>query len=91
MRKFENQDSKPITMRDLMSIKRLTVARAKVELRDVATVQDAKESVEIYKKSLESIGLDLTTVGEKQSVKTIKRGFIWKSRSVLFFKLSDNK
>ena len=25
---FENTDSKPITMRDLMSIKRLTIARA---------------------------------------------------------------
>ena len=65
---FENTDSKPITMRDLMSIKRLTIARAKVELRDVATVKDAEESVSIYTKSLESIGLDLTTVGEKQSV-----------------------
>ena len=65
---FENTDSKPITMRDLMSIKRLTIARAKVELRDVATVDDAKESVAIYTKSLESIGLDLTTVGEKQLV-----------------------
>lgn len=67
---FENTDSKPITMRDLMSIKRLTIARAKVELRSVATVKDAQESVAIYTKALESIGLDLTTVGEKQSVRS---------------------
>ena len=63
-----DEDNKPITMRDLMSIRRLTVARAKVELRDVATLEDAKESVEIYTSALESIGLDLTTVGERTNV-----------------------
>ena len=63
-----DEDNKPITMRDLMSIKRLTIARAKVELRDIATLDDAKESVAIYTKALESIGLDLSTVGEKTSV-----------------------
>lgn len=76
---FENTDSKPITMRDLMSIKRLTIARAKVELRNVATVEDAKESVAIYTKALESIGLDLTTVGEKQSVRSPRELEIIKS------------
>ena len=63
-----DEDNKPITMRDLMSIKRLTIARAKVELRDIATLKDAQESVAIYTSALKSIGLDLTTVGEKTSV-----------------------
>lgn len=66
----ETGDGKPVTARDLVGLQRLTVARAKVELREEATIQDAIEVVELYKKSLESVGLDLTTVGEVQAVRS---------------------
>lgn len=86
----ENPDNKPITMRDLLAIKRLAVARAKVELRDVVTLEDAKDSVDIYTKSLESIGLDLTTVGEKQSVLSPHEITLLKDAEDMIRELFDN-
>lgn len=64
----EEDIGKPITMRELTAIKRLATARAKVELRDVVTIDDAKEAIRIYSKSLEGLGLSLSTVGELQNV-----------------------
>ena len=68
MSMMEEDIGKPITMRELTAIKRLATARAKVELRDVVTIDDAKEAIRIYSKSLEGLGLSLATVGELQNV-----------------------
>ncbi|XVF07964.1 hypothetical protein REPUB_Repub06bG0184700 [Reevesia pubescens] len=45
-------DGTPITARQLESLVRLTEARARVELREEITVQDARDAVEIMKESL---------------------------------------
>ena len=68
MSEVEEDIGKPITMRELTAIKRLATARAKVELRDMVTIDDAKEAIRIYSKSLEGLGLNLSTVGELQNV-----------------------
>ena len=68
MSAIEEDIGKPITMRELSAIKRLATARAKVELRDIVTIGDAKEAIRIYSKSLEGLGLSLSTVGELQNV-----------------------
>ena len=48
----QSQDSTPITTRQLESLIRLTEARARVELREEATEQDAKDVIEIMKFSM---------------------------------------
>ena len=63
-----DDSAKPITARDLKAIERLTIARAKTELREVATVDDARDAIRIYGKSLESIGLSPETAGELEHV-----------------------
>ena len=68
--KAEESIAKPITLRELNAIKRLAIARAKVELREVVTVDDAKEAIRIYSKSLEGLGLSLVNVGELQNVRS---------------------
>ena len=60
----ESHDGKPITARDLKSLERLTIARAKCEGRNVTKLSDAHEAIRIYTESLESLGLDLTKAGE---------------------------
>ena len=55
---------KPVTARDLKSLERLTIARAKCEGRDVTKLSDAEEAIRIYTESLKSVGLDLSTAGE---------------------------
>lgn len=60
----QSYEGKPITARDLKSLERLTIARAKCEGRNVVKVSDAKHAIKIYKNSLEDLGLDLTTAGE---------------------------
>jgi len=45
-------DSTPITTRQLEALVRLCQARAKMELRDTATEQDAVDVVELMKESL---------------------------------------
>jgi DNA helicase MCM8 len=47
-----SSDAVPITMRQLESLVRLTEARARLELRDVATVRDAEDVVELMKRSI---------------------------------------
>jgi len=46
-KKYRSVDSTPITTRQLESMIRLSEARAKLELREKVTSQDAKEIVEI--------------------------------------------
>ena len=55
---------KPVTARDLKSLERLTIARAKCEGRTVTKITDAEHAIRIYTESLKSLGLDLTTAGE---------------------------
>lgn len=61
---LQSNDGKPITARDLKSLERLTIARAKCEGRTVTKRSDAEHAIRIYNESLESLGLDLTTAGE---------------------------
>ena len=65
---LQSDSAKPITARDLKALERLTIMRAKTELRDVANVNDAKQAIKLYCKSLETIGLTPETVGEKENV-----------------------
>lgn len=66
--KISDDTGKPITLRELGAINRLSIARAKVELRDTVTVEDTKEAIRIYSKSLEGLGLDFHNVGELQNI-----------------------
>ena len=61
---LQSDDGKPITARDLKSLERLTIARAKCEGRTVTKLSDAEHAIRIYNESLRSLGLDLTTAGE---------------------------
>ena len=65
-----SDESKPITTRDLMAMERLTIARAKTELRDIATVDDAREAIRIYSEALRTIGLTPETAGERENVRS---------------------
>ena len=60
----QSNDGKPITARDLKSLERLTIARAKCEGRTLTKLSDAQHAIRIYNESLETLGLDLTTAGE---------------------------
>jgi DNA helicase MCM8 len=51
-KKYQTAEGTPITTRQLESIIRLAEARAKAELRELVTEQDAKDVVEIMKESL---------------------------------------
>ena len=64
----KSYDGKPITARDLKSLERLTIARAKCEGREYTELSDAQEAIRIYTESLESLGLTITTAGELQSI-----------------------
>ena len=57
-------DGKPITARDLKSLERLTIARAKCEGRTITKLSDAEHAIRIYTESLSSLGLDLSQAGE---------------------------
>ncbi|CAG9854115.1 unnamed protein product [Phyllotreta striolata] len=57
-KQFRVGDSTPITNRQANSLVRLTQARAKVELREVATKQDALDVIEIMKTSLKDVFTD---------------------------------
>jgi len=63
-----NKSAKPITTRDLMAMERLTIAKAKTELRDIATEDDAKEAIRIYSEALKTIGLTPETAGQISNV-----------------------
>lgn len=48
-KQHQGMDSTPITTRQLESLIRLTESRARLELREVATKEDAEEVIEIMK------------------------------------------
>ena len=64
----DDKSAKPITARDLMGLERLTIARAKAELRDAATVDDAEYAIDVYRMALDTIGLTVETRGELENV-----------------------
>ena len=65
---METSDGKPITPRDLKALERLTIARAKCEYRQEATITDAIEAIDIYKEALSGLGLTLATAGELHGI-----------------------
>ena len=52
---YKSADHTPVTTRQLESLIRLAEARAKVELREVVSGQDAQDVVDIMQESLQSI------------------------------------
>ena len=52
LRNKNRKDGTPVTTRQLESLLRLSEARAKCELRDIVTMNDAKQVIEIMKSSL---------------------------------------
>ena len=65
---LQTSDGKPITPRDLKALERLTIARAKCEYRQEATITDAIEAIDIYKEALSGLGLTLATAGELHGI-----------------------
>lgn len=63
-----DNDSKPLTTRELDAVNRLAVSHAKLRLSDVVELYDAKVATEIYTESIETLGLDYSTVGSIQDV-----------------------
>ena len=68
----QSYDGKPITARDLKSLERLTIARAKCEGRTITKKSDAEDAIRIYTESLESLGLNLATAGEIVGIRSDK-------------------
>ncbi|MDP3424502.1 MAG: minichromosome maintenance protein MCM [Burkholderiaceae bacterium] len=67
-----NEDSKPITPRDMKAIERLSIARAKLELREYVTKEDAIEAINIFRAALKTVGLEPDTAGDLRGVKSDK-------------------
>lgn len=63
-------DGKPITARDLKALERLTIARAKCEFRNEATIEDAIDAIELYREALTGLGLRPETAGDLSGVKS---------------------
>lgn len=61
---LRNEDSKPITARDLNAIRRLASAHAKIYLRNEILVKDVEEAIRIYCDSLSTIGLTPLTADD---------------------------
>lgn len=74
-----DDNAKPVTLRDMKAIERLSVARAKLELRDYVRLDDALDAIRVYKDSLSSLGLNPQIAGElhgrksKKEIKIIKK------------------
>lgn len=67
-----NEDSKPITPRDMKAIQRLSIARAKVELREYVTLLDAECAIQIFRDALKTVGLEPDTAGGLRGVRSDK-------------------
>lgn len=74
-----NDDAKPLTTRELGAMYRLAIAHAKLRLSDVVELHDAKVATDVYTESLETLGLDYSTVGSIQAVLSNNE------RNILFF------
>ncbi|GBG76109.1 hypothetical protein CBR_g21769 [Chara braunii] len=78
----QSGDSTPITLRQLESLVRLAEARARIELREVVTKQDAVDVVEIMKESLldkyvdEQGCVEVGRSGGMSKQKEAKRSFV---------------
>ena len=59
----ENDDVTPITTRDGRAIARLSIARAKCELRNKVSINDVTDAIRIYTDSVKTLGLDLSHAG----------------------------
>lgn len=57
-RKYHRGDATPVTARQLESMVRLTQARAKLELRETATAEDAQDVVEIMRSCILDVFTD---------------------------------
>ncbi|XP_074039743.1 DNA helicase MCM8 isoform X2 [Leptinotarsa decemlineata] len=64
-KQFQTGDCTPVTTRQLNSLIRLTQARAKAELREEATKEDAEDVIEIMKFSLIDIFTDSSGILDK--------------------------
>jgi len=63
-----NDSAKPVTARDLKALERLTIMRAKTELRTTATVEDSRCAIQLYCNALQTIGLTPETAGAKENI-----------------------
>ncbi|MDO9044326.1 MAG: minichromosome maintenance protein MCM [Methanobacteriaceae archaeon] len=66
----DEEYGKPITLRDFEGLVRLTKARARIDLKDMTTVQHAIDAINLYKDSLESLGLSVIEAGAISNVKS---------------------
>ena len=55
---YQNSECTPLTMRQLESLIRLTEARARLEMREVADANDARDVIEVMKASIYDVCLD---------------------------------
>lgn len=81
MRGADNNDSIPITPRQLESLVRIAEAHARMALRTVATVEDAEAAMQIMKKSLEQVGFD--TASGKFDIDLIMTGIPKTTRHIM--------
>lgn len=68
----EDDESKPITVRDLIALERISITHAKIHLKEYATELDAEEAIRIYSDSLKTLGLNPTTAGELEGTMSEK-------------------
>lgn len=85
-----DDDSKPVTPRDLEAIKRLTIARARIDLVEHADVKHAQEAIQIYADALDTIGLRPETAGDLSGAKSKREiDCIKKSESLILNKKEE--
>ena len=78
-----NEDSKPITPRDMKAIQRLSIARAKVELREYVTLRDTECAIQIFRDALKTVGLEPDTAGGLRGVRS--------NREIELIKLAEKR
>ena len=85
-KKNRAQDSTPITTRQIESLVRLSEARAKLELRETVTMQDAEDVVEIMKTSMIDTCTDDFGVVDFARSQQAGSGISKKAKSKLFIR-----
>lgn len=68
----EDDEAKPITVRDLLAVERIAVTYAKIHLRNYVNELDAKEAIRVYSEALKTLGLSPTTAGELEGIMSDK-------------------